>query len=304
MSVLISCFNYADYIEESIRSVFNQTYINYEVIVINDGSEDNSDEVISNLNKEFDFKYIKQANKGIIYTRNKGVELSNGEYLIQLDADDYLKSDYISKTMECALLENADIVYTNYKYFGDEDFISNFPEFNLEILKHDNFISVSALTNKNIYNNRKYDSYLSGLGYEDWDLYLDACLDGFKAKLCKESLLYYGKHGKSRTDDLNKGYRDSLVRHHILNKQNSKRPEDFSYFSSTINVLRFNIDLNKYIESQNIEITELEIVVNDKNNYINELENELHAIRNTRGYRILIRINAIKQRLLRLGNKG
>ena len=176
VTIVIPCYNYAEYVGEAIESVINQTYSNIELIVINDGSTDNSDNVIKKLQKKYNFKYINQHNQGIIAVRNQAINVAKGEYLVQLDADDYIDKTYIKKCLKAAIKFDVDIVYTQVKFIGRVDFTSNYIDFDLEKLKHDNYIHASSLVKKSILINKKYDSYLNDKGYEDWDIFLDLCL--------------------------------------------------------------------------------------------------------------------------------
>jgi glycosyltransferase involved in cell wall biosynthesis len=239
VSVIIPCYNYAKYVEEAITSVQKQTYKNVELIVINDGSTDKSDETIRKLQDKYRFKYYTQANQGIVATRNKGIELAEGDYLIQLDADDWLESTYVEDTLLYAQKNRKSIVYTQADIFGRTEFITNVPEFNIEYLKHEGYIHASSLVSKDVLKNRRYDNYLTDKGNEDWDLFLDACLDGVKAGLVNKPLLHYRKHDNmnSRADSFEGTKRELLVRHHILSKQNAKHPKDMWYFSPYIRML-------------------------------------------------------------------
>lgn len=239
VSVIITCYNYGEYVEESIRSVWDQTYKNVELIVINDGSTDDSDQVIRALTIERGFRYIAQDNAGIIVTRNKGMSLAKGDFVMQLDADDWLDKTYIEKCVGAAVKYDAGIVYTQVRIFGRAEFTSTYIDFDLEKLKHDNYIHATALIRKELLSDTPYDVYLNDKGYEDWDLFLGLCLAGASAKLVDEPLLHYRKHAvrKSRSDDFASVYKEMLVRHHLWNKYNDKYPEQFWYFSSQINGL-------------------------------------------------------------------
>jgi glycosyltransferase involved in cell wall biosynthesis len=87
ISVIITCYNHGHYLAEAIDSVIAQNYNHVEIVVIDDGSTDNTKEVAS---KYSSVKYIYQANKGLSTARNRGVEHSAGEFILFLDADDWL----------------------------------------------------------------------------------------------------------------------------------------------------------------------------------------------------------------------
>ncbi len=96
VSIIMPAYNAEKYIAEAIESVIDQTYKNWELIIINDGSIDKTEEII----KSYDDKrviYLKQNNKGVSSARNRGLELAKGEYITFLDADDMLPSKSLKK---------------------------------------------------------------------------------------------------------------------------------------------------------------------------------------------------------------
>lgn len=98
VSIIIPAYNTELYIEETIRSVLIQSYSNLECIIIDDGSTDNLEYIVKNIQKKDNrLLYKKQENKGVSSARNHGFELSNGEYIAFLDADDLWSTDRIEK---------------------------------------------------------------------------------------------------------------------------------------------------------------------------------------------------------------
>ena len=111
VSVIIPVYNTEMYIERCIKSVINQTYTNLEVIIIDDGSKDNSLRICRNLeNNDSRIKVIAKENEGAGYARNTGMDLANGKFLLFLDSDDYLLPHCIERCVEVAQKENGDIV--------------------------------------------------------------------------------------------------------------------------------------------------------------------------------------------------
>lgn len=105
VSVIIPVYNAERYVGACIESVISQTYENIEIIVINDGSTDTSDALIRNMAKKDNrIKYITQENHGVSYTRNRGIEMANGTYVVFVDADDLVLPDYVKAMVES--LEN------------------------------------------------------------------------------------------------------------------------------------------------------------------------------------------------------
>src|SRR5690554_7984530 len=94
ISVIIPVYNKAPYLEQCLNSVINQTYKNLEIIIIDDGSTDNSLEICEKYRKKDErIQLISQENQGVSVARNKGIQKASGEWIYFLDADDYLELD-------------------------------------------------------------------------------------------------------------------------------------------------------------------------------------------------------------------
>lgn len=96
ISVIVPCYNVEKYLARCLNSIKNQTYKNLEIVVINDGSTDNTLEIVKQFaKKDSRFKMFTQANHGLAYTRQYGLSLAKGEYITYVDSDDYVTSDYV-----------------------------------------------------------------------------------------------------------------------------------------------------------------------------------------------------------------
>ena len=115
VSVIVPCYNAAEFLEEALRSVLAQSYSEVEVLVVDDGSTDNSAEIA----RRFPVRYIRQENRGLSEARNTGIRESKGSYLVFLDADDRLKPRAI-ETGLAALAPRPDCALT----VGDHVFIA------------------------------------------------------------------------------------------------------------------------------------------------------------------------------------
>lgn len=110
VSIIMSAYNSGDFIHKAIESVLNQTYKNIELVIVNDGSSDNTENVILQF-KDDRIKYLKlEENEGCGMARNKGIEISTGDYITFLDSDDYYNLDCIEKLVEEVKRNNVDIV--------------------------------------------------------------------------------------------------------------------------------------------------------------------------------------------------
>ncbi|AQW86536.1 glycosyltransferase, family 2 [Campylobacter pinnipediorum subsp. caledonicus] len=118
VSFLVAAYNIEKYIKECIDSLINQTLKDIEIIAINDGSTDKTIEILQSYNDER-LKIITQENQGLSSVRKNGVKLAQGEYVIFIDGDDFVKDDYAEKTYNIAKKHNADMVVTDYyEHYG------------------------------------------------------------------------------------------------------------------------------------------------------------------------------------------
>ncbi|SDM78159.1 glycosyltransferase family 2 protein [Bacillus sp. OK048] len=115
VSVIIPVYNTEKYLNKSIPSILDQTYKNIEIIIVNDGSTDRSDEKIKNyIYQDQRVIYCKQKNRGPSAARNAGIEISSGEFIIFVDADDTVEKEYVEKLVTAAIKFNHDIVSCGY----------------------------------------------------------------------------------------------------------------------------------------------------------------------------------------------
>lgn len=100
VSVIMPVYNSEKYLEEAINSILNQTFSNFELIIINDGSTDSSEEIIKRYNDERIRYYRNDINRGLIYTLNRGIGLAKGEYIARMDSDDISLPKRFEKQVE------------------------------------------------------------------------------------------------------------------------------------------------------------------------------------------------------------
>jgi len=132
ISVIIPAYNVEKYIPKTLKSLKNQTFKSIEVIVVNDGSTDNTRNVIINelTGADFDWKLIDQENKGVSVARNTGIEASNGEYIYFLDGDDYVHNTFAEKMYQKAKSNNCDMVFCRFdQALPDEKLLHSFDKF-------------------------------------------------------------------------------------------------------------------------------------------------------------------------------
>lgn len=195
VSVIITCYNHEQYIEQCVQSVYEQTYKNIELLVINDGSTDHSGEVIQKklLDSPFDkTEYIAQENQGVCITRNRGLNWAVGDFLLFVDSDNYLDKNYIEQLLRTAVNEDADIVYTDLIDVDTGKVFLAAEEFNLTTFLANNYIDNCSLIRRSKVGEIKYDVALNRKKLVDYDFLMNLILN-FSAKpvKCSKTKLNY-----------------------------------------------------------------------------------------------------------------
>lgn len=122
VSIIIPVYNAEKYIEKCLNSIINQTYTNLEIILINDGSNDNTEKICDEFRKnDKRILLFSKENSGVSSSRNIGIKCAKGEYITFVDADDWLEFDYITKAMELIKKTKCDMLKTNYQIFETEN---------------------------------------------------------------------------------------------------------------------------------------------------------------------------------------
>jgi GT2 family glycosyltransferase len=194
VSVIIPCYNYGHHLRACVGSVLAQTFQDFEMIVINDGSTDNSAEVADSLASEYGIRVIHQENSGQpAIVRNRGIRESRGEFIICIDADDIIAPNMLARFVEVLEREPAvDIAYGEGIFFDTAGKVwrQTTGEFELNKLKEANQLFYCAM-----YRRRVFDVVggynLNVRGYEDWDFWIGAAKHGFRAIKVPDALLYY-----------------------------------------------------------------------------------------------------------------
>ncbi len=130
ISVIIPTYNRANRIKASLESVMTQTYTDIEIIVVDDGSADNTEEVIRSLN-DGRIKYVRyEINQGACHARNVGIDEAEGDYIAFHDSDDVWKRDKLEKQLECIEQNNADMLLCKIEVHKSNGKIEYYPEVN------------------------------------------------------------------------------------------------------------------------------------------------------------------------------
>ncbi|WP_304198607.1 glycosyltransferase family A protein [Flavobacterium alvei] len=209
VSVIVPCYNQAQYLDESLASIYHQTHTNWECLIVNDGSLDHTEEIAQKWEaKDPRFIYIPKENSGVSNARNLGIEKASGEFILTLDADDKYEASFMEKALKI-LLERPEIgIVSSWGMFFTNDkmlqvFRSNAKSI-ADFLFHNGVNMGSSLYRKECWAKAgKYDGDVRN-GYEDWEFYLRVCALGWKVHIIEEVLFFYRQHQVSRRKEMNK----------------------------------------------------------------------------------------------------
>lgn len=239
ISIIVPAYNQAQYLDECLQSVLYQTYLDWECIIIDDGSTDNTEKVIEIwLLKDKRFKYLKKTNGGVASARNFGIEKSLGEWILPLDGDDRIGNQYLELAAK-EFPNNPDIIYCKSSFFGNinEDF--KLGNFSYETLLLNNLIFCSAFYKKEAWlKTTGYDSNLI-YGYEDWDFWIELLKNSDKKVVQLDYLgFYYRRKDSSRDVNINKNkqQKDDAF-NYIFNKH---QKEYFKTYGTFFDIVREN----------------------------------------------------------------
>lgn len=225
ISIVIPCYNGAKYIRETLDCLQNQTVDDWECIIVNDGSIDNTLEILKEYAaKDARYKYIDKENEGPSIARNTAIAASLGKYILPLDADDLIAPYYAEKAI--SYLEkhaNCKVVYGQAEFFYGKTGIWDLPEYNYESELWENAIFCTA-----VYRRTDYDKTIGynpnmKYGNEDYDFWLTLLGKDDEVYKIPETVLYYRKHGYSRASFLS-GNQEKALNQMIMNHLDRYEP--------------------------------------------------------------------------------
>ena len=193
VSIIMPSYNQGPYLSEALDSVLAQTFPNWECIIVDDGSKDNTAEVSkAYCAKDSRIKYIYQENGGVSSARNNGVAHSKGEYILPLDGDDKIAPELLELTLQEIVKDrNIRVVYTDVQYFGVRNDIYKLPDFSIEKLMGQNILCVTALFRREDF--EKTGGFNNNMreGFEDWDFWMSMFQDGKGIAYKIPKILFY-----------------------------------------------------------------------------------------------------------------
>jgi len=213
ISIVIPCYNDAQYIAQSVISALNQTYSLIEVIVVDDGSNDETKRVLKNLEHKIS-KLITQENSGQSKARNVGIEAAIGNYILVLDSDDYFEPTFCEKAIAVFTSNlNCKLVSCQANLISDINKVSLFKPAGGNI---HNFLFSNAALGTSMFKKEDwndcggYDETMNK-GLEDWEFFIRLLKNGGSAEIIQEPLYNYRKRNDSTTSKAN------IMKYEILN---------------------------------------------------------------------------------------
>ncbi len=198
ISIIIPVYNGSKTIDKTINSVLDQTYNNFEIVVIDDGSIDNTKNVVQNIIKEDNrVKYFYQENGGVSKARNTGIEKSTGEYICFLDADDYYNNEFLFKMYNRIYEENCDICYCGYNIVKEGKIYKRNTKFKkndilIDYILEKTIIHTTCWMIKKDFLNNKNLRFREGVSWgEDFDLFCSMLSNTNKVIFVNEYLTNY-----------------------------------------------------------------------------------------------------------------
>ncbi|AXR61671.1 glycosyltransferase family 2 protein [Leptospira mayottensis] len=201
VSIVIPCYNYGRYIHETVESILRQTYKNWEVIIVDDGSIDPfTISIIEEYKNKSGFTVLSIPRSGPSTARNIGIDTAQGEFILPLDSDDMIHEDYLLEAIS-AYEKNPSlgIVYCEAEFFGSIKGKWNLPEYRFPNILLDNCIFVSAVFKKSDW--KEVGGFNENMKneWEDYDFWLSLIEKGGKVYRIPKVLFYYRIGHSSRS---------------------------------------------------------------------------------------------------------
>lgn len=180
VSVIVPCYNQGQFLAQALDSVLAQTIPDWECIIINDGSTDDTEQVaMEYCERDNRMRYLFQVNQGVIAARNNAIKKSRGKYILPLDGDDWLSTDYLEKAVP--VLESNDdvkVVCSEVELFGESTGRMNLYPYSLQTLLVTNCISNSSFFRRSDFD--RCGGYNPNMkeGLEDWDFWISILGNG------------------------------------------------------------------------------------------------------------------------------
>ncbi len=233
VSVITPCFNQGSYLPECLESLIGQSYQNWECIVMDDGSKDDSLQIAQQYaSKDARIQWASQSNQGPSAARNHAIALTKGEFIMPLDADDYISPTFLENAV--GILRNSPqikLVYPRCWMFGSKVGEMELRDYSYIDLMHGNIITITSLYRRSDFQKTSgYDEKMR-VGWEDWEFYLSLLSPQDQVQKIDDFLYYRQKPG-SREQSIEAEQAIELRRYIFL-----KHKEIYNqYFEDSINL--------------------------------------------------------------------
>lgn len=214
VSVIVPCYKYAHYLKECVDSIRSQTYPVHEIIVVNDGSPDNTSEVA----KELGVILVEKENGGLSSARNAGIKVATGDYIMCLDADDKLVPGAIEEHVRL-MKDDMTIAQCALMEFGERHAVMVPNNTSLERIMQSNTVYCNAMFPRKAWvESGGFDeSVTMRWGYEDWEFWLRLLALGYKVNTSDFIALRYRVHEGQMTQATTHPHRKDLYKY-IMDK--------------------------------------------------------------------------------------
>lgn len=267
ISIIVPIYNNEQFLNRCIRSIVNQSYSNLEIILINDGSTDQTPNICDKFaGQDERIKVIHKENDGVAIARNTGLDIAAGDYITFVDSDDYIKEDFCETLLENAIKYNADIVQCGYYRASEKGKVLSENKLNFDIIEGSynssyyyakgenctNYVC-NKLFSKNIINSIRFPNAIVS---EDFAFNVKAYYNSDKTIVIPDPLYYYIDNLNSVTNsDFDKRKLDAIRIGEAMFDYHKKRyPDLCSFFALYI----VNYSIQFYFEVYKSSINEKE----------------------------------------------
>jgi len=203
VSIVVRCFRQAAFLPEAVAAVAQQGYRDWEIVVVNDGSPDDTSAVTRQLMARYQdrrIRLLEQENRGPAGALNAGVAAATGQLILVLDADDSIHPVFLERAVAALDADpGADIVFTDVVLFGARAEVWKMGPFDLTALSQVNRLCCTSLYRRSLWDEAGGYALNMELGYEDWDFWVGCCERGHRAVHLKQPLFFYRMHAATET---------------------------------------------------------------------------------------------------------
>ncbi len=202
ISIIVPCYNQSQYLDECLQSVLHQTFTDWECIIVNDGSPDNTEEVAAKwVEKDARFHYYKKENGGVASARNFGIERAKGEWILPLDGDDKIGKQYLELASK-EFNQGYTLIYCKAELFGIVNQPLTPPPYDKKEILYKNSIFASGFFPKLFWKKAGgYDIKMKA-GYEDWEFWINIIYNAEANPICINYKGFYYRRKEESRDTL------------------------------------------------------------------------------------------------------